>query len=130
MKPTVVHVIRSLGSDQSGRVLRRLVSHDDLREGGIQHIILSLAGQGVRRFSTKHPQAEVRCLKLTRLATLPGVIIRLAAILRRARPNVIMTWDHQANLAATIAAKIGRVDSRRLVWNLSCEKQDFAITSF
>ena len=53
-----------------------------------------------------------------------GPFVRLVRLLRRQRPDLIMTWLYHADLIGTLAGRLARV--RRIVWNLRNSDFDFS----
>lgn len=56
---------------------------------------------------------------------LPLAVARLAALIRRERPDVIQSWLYHADLAATLA-RAAAFSRAPLAWSLRCSDMDFA----
>lgn len=90
-----------------------------------QHqVVISLRDEGVFGGSLRAAGVELHCLHMTGPLTLPPALWKLTKILRKTRPEVVMTWLYHADLMGTLAAFL--TGTRRLVWNLRCSKMDFA----
>jgi glycosyltransferase involved in cell wall biosynthesis len=53
----------------------------------------------------------------------PRAFYELVGLLRRLRPDVLMTWLYHADLLGTLAGRLAGV--RRIIWNVRCSDMDF-----
>lgn len=116
MAPTVVHVIVSLVHGGAERTLTRIVPDGGTDVDGTRHIVVTLRDGGAFR-----PALDARGVQVISLGMRPGPSAllgwwRLVRVLRRARPDLVLTWLYHADLLGTLAAPFAR--SPRLVWNL------------
>jgi glycosyltransferase involved in cell wall biosynthesis len=110
---TVLHLITGLTRGGAETNLARLVtSIDPSRFRSIVVAMLpptplfrELAAQGV----------EMHSLGMRRGLPSPSAVLRVRAIIKRTRPDIIQTWLYHADLLGTVVASSG---SARLVWNI------------
>ena len=122
---TVLHVTTGLGSGGSERMLTRIV----LAQRGAEaprHVVVSLMDEGVFGRSLRDAGVELHCLGMRGGVPSPTAIFRLARIMSRQRPDVVMSWLYHADLLATLAAPLAGVKRNRLIWNLRCSDLDVA----
>jgi glycosyltransferase involved in cell wall biosynthesis len=122
--PTIFHVITTLGFGGAERMLARVIFADQGRKP-IRHVVVSLLGGGYAE-QIRATGVEVHNLGLDRVWRFPGAILRLVRLLRRTRPDVVMTWLYHADFLGTLAVILSGIGSCRLVWNLRCSKLDLA----
>lgn len=97
-------------------MLTRIVPDRGVGEDGAHHTVVSLTRGGV--FAD---DLRARGVPLVELGMRPGRdvvrgLARLVRVLRRARPDVVISWLYHADLLATLAAPLAR--RPRLVWHL------------
>lgn len=112
----VFHIITSLNAGGAERMLTRLVSTPSAE--GVKHSVVSLMDEGV--FG---PEIKGKGVPLHTLGMMQGVpsvraLWRLLQLLRREKPDVLMSWLYHADLMAFIAG--GLLGIRRKYWNLRC----------
>jgi hypothetical protein len=107
----VVHVITGLGAGGAETMLHRLVS---ATRPEIDHTVVSLTDEGVLGPPLRARGVPVVCLRMRRAAAPLGAA-RLAALLRRERPDVVHGWMYHANLVAGTAAALARTP---VVWGI------------
>jgi hypothetical protein len=88
----------------------------DRESGASRQIVVSLTESGAWH-ALQDAGIELHYLGLTKLTRVPGAFVRLIILMRRIRPDVVMTWLNPA--LATIAAVVSGVGAGRVVWNLS-----------
>jgi UDP-N-acetylmuramoyl-tripeptide--D-alanyl-D-alanine ligase len=118
MKPTVLHVIPGLSAGKPAGMLKRLALADQGPDAS-RHVIVSLANDGADRDALQTAGVELHCLGLATLLRGPGALIRLIVLMRRIRPNAVVSWLNRAHLLTTFAAITSGVGTHRLIWNLS-----------
>lgn len=124
MSRTVVHVITGLGRGGAEQMLTQLVLVAARDPDGLRQVVVSLRDAGVHGTALEAAGIELHCLGMRSPLSLPVAVLRLAAILRRARPVLVMTWLYHADLVGILAAAIaGRP---RMIWNLRCSNMDFS----
>jgi glycosyltransferase involved in cell wall biosynthesis len=131
----VMHVITSFGPGGAEIMLCEIVSGMDSTR--FQNEIVSLTG--ILDMADRVQPLGVRVRSLGMNAALPNplLVLRLAQWMRQSKPDVIQTWMYHANLAGSLAARLGgglpvvwgihhstldpRVDKRRtLLINRAC----------
>jgi UDP-N-acetylmuramoyl-tripeptide--D-alanyl-D-alanine ligase len=127
LKLAVLHLITSLRSGQAGFLLEHVVRADRDPHAPRQ-IIISLIDCGDSRHALQNVGVELHCLNVMNPFRLLSVFFRLVILLRRIRPDVVMTWLYQAHLMATLAMLMSGISPRRMVWNLSCSNPNLANT--
>lgn len=129
MPTTVMHVINSLNRGGAERTLASLVTNAasaDTHEQA-KHVIVTLIAGGPFEQEVRSAGIEVHSLRMRRGIPSPRALIRLVALLRRFRPDTVISWLYHADLLATIAVVLaGRP---RLIWNLRGTRKDARQTS-
>lgn len=119
----VVHIITALGSGGAERVLH-LIATGRTKDCDIRHVVVSLTDEGVYGPELRKAGVEVLCLGMQRNRSPLAAFVTLVRIIRRLRPDVIMTWLYHADLMGTLAGRLAGV--RRIIWNVRCSDMDFA----
>jgi glycosyltransferase involved in cell wall biosynthesis len=119
---TVVHIITALGSGGAERMLY-LVASRKAGGDGVRHVVVSLAGPGFYGARLREAGIELHCLRMRRGRLSPRAFYELVGLLRRLRPDVLMTWLYHADLLGTLAGRLAGV--RRIIWNVRCSDMDF-----
>lgn len=114
----VVHVITGLGTGGAEMMLRKLLSRMD--RGAFENVVVSLIDEGTQGPALRAMGVRVVPLGMRSAASAPGALWRLAALLRRERPDLVQSWMHHADLLATLAGRLAGVP--RLVWNIRCSE--------
>jgi glycosyltransferase involved in cell wall biosynthesis len=120
---SVAHIITALGSGGAERVLF-LVATQDSRASGARHVVYSLADEGMYGPQLRLAGVEVHCLGMRSGQASLFAFIRLVKLLRRQKPDIVMTWLYHADLLGTFAAGLAGV--RRIIWNLRCSEFTFS----
>ena len=123
--PTVVHLITGLGGGGAERMLARIAMYAFGPEAPRQ-IVISLMGEGTHGSTLRSAGVELHCLDMRNGLSFFPVLLRLAAIFRRLKPNVLMTWLYHADLVGTLAAMIAGLSMRRVIWNVRCSDMNLA----
>jgi UDP-N-acetylmuramoyl-tripeptide--D-alanyl-D-alanine ligase len=119
MTITVLHVITGLSRGTAERALKRLVlAGEDSSE--LQQVVVTLKDGGVYRQTLQDAGVALHSLNLDKASRLPGAFLRLVALMRSVRPDVVMTWLYHADALGTLAMIMSGVGVNRLVWNVSC----------
>lgn len=100
------------------------------RDGALRHIVIALMDEGLYGKSLREAGVELHCLHMRRGVPTLGALWRLIGVLRRHRPDVIMTWLYHAAMIGTLATVISLLGTKRLVWNLRGADIDFSRSSF
>ena len=125
--PLVLHVITDLVSAGAERALGRLVL-SATRRGHSRHMVVSLMNEGAVGRDLRNAGIELHCLNMKGLLSFPLAVLRLARLMRQARPDVVMTWLYHADMVGTFAALLG--GRPPVVWNLRCSDMDFSHYAF
>lgn len=127
----VLHVITSLHVGGAETMLVKLLAHPPAGESRAD--VVSLTGRGPLAEGVEAAGASVHSLGLRgglgTGASLLAAVPRLAALIRRLRPDVVQTWMYHADLAGALAAPLGGGVGRRpaLVWNVRQASLDPAL---
>jgi glycosyltransferase involved in cell wall biosynthesis len=119
VEKTVLHVITGLRSGGAESMLVRLVVAEN-QVGVAKQVVISLLDDGVNIKRLRDAGIELHCLGLNRFARLPGAFIRLMMLMRRLRPEVVMTWLYHADFIGMVAAIVSGIGAHRVVWNVRC----------
>jgi hypothetical protein len=87
-------------------------------------VVYSLSDDGIYGAELRRSGVEVHCLGMVGGRVPVASFFRLIRLLRKLRPNVIMTWLYHADFVGTLAGRLAGV--RRIVWNLRCSDFDFS----
>jgi glycosyltransferase involved in cell wall biosynthesis len=120
----VAHVITGLGVGGAEMMLYRLLSV--LERPAFEPIVLSLSSPGPIGARIEALGVPVLNLELSRRFPQPWVLARLAAALRRFRPDLVQTWMYHADLLGGAAARL--VTRAPVVWGLHNSTLDPART--
>ncbi len=121
--PTIVHLITGLGTGGAEQMLTRIATYAYGPDAPRQ-IVISLMDEGVYGTSLRAAGVELYFLRMRKGKLSPKAFLMLVRLLRRIRPDVLMTWLYHADLLGILAASLTGV--RRVVWNLRCSEIDFA----
>ncbi len=128
MARTVLHIITGLDGGGAEHMLMRVVLASATQDAPRQ-IVISLLDEGIHGVSLQAAGIDLHCLNMRRgllsLVRLP----RLIALIRRCRPDAIMTWLYHADLIGTLAAILAGMGTRRIIWNLRCSDMGFSYYS-
>ena len=87
----VLHVVAGPRSRGLPPLLTRLVLADRGSHAA-RHIVVSLIEGCTYGHALQDAGVEVHCLGLAKPSRMPGTLIRLIVLMRRIRPDVVMTW--------------------------------------
>ena len=116
---TILHVITGLRSGGAERMLVRLV-FATRAHGTERQLVVSLLDDGEYVEDLRQEGIELHCLGLSKLWHLPAAFIRLVGLMRRVKPDIVMTWLYHADFLGTLAAVASGLGVHRVVWNLRC----------
>ncbi|APG88687.1 lipopolysaccharide biosynthesis protein WbpT (plasmid) [Sinorhizobium americanum CCGM7] len=111
----IMHVITNFTASAGAEtMLARL-----LQGSADEHIVVvSLIGVSDRnRNLADNPRVAYVSLAASSLGALPGAILRLARLIRKKRPDVILCWMYHAMIVGTIAAQMAR-SGAAVYWNV------------
>ncbi len=118
----MVHIITGLNSGGAERMLTRIVTADI----GQKQTVISLMNEGVYGAEIKAAGIAVHCLKLDMKLPNPLILLRLAYLLKKLRPDVVMTWLYHADLLGLVAAKLAGINKDKIIWNIRCSDMDLS----
>ena len=110
----VCHLITTLDVGGAELMLARLVEGMD--RDRFASSVISLVEPGPVAARIRDAGVRVRTLGLRRGRPSAAAVVRLAAMLRALRPDVLQTWLYHADLLGLIAGRLAGV--RRVVWNV------------
>lgn len=126
---TVMHIINELDAGGAERVLTRIACHNARNSDpdAPRQIVVSLMDEGVYGPDLIEAGVELHCLGMTSgIRDLPAAIFRLSRLMRREKPDAIMSWLYHSDFIATLAAVLSGRGTRRLAWNIRCAEMDLA----
>jgi glycosyltransferase involved in cell wall biosynthesis len=118
---TVLHIITGLGSGGAERMMTRIATSS----GEVRHVVVSLVDGGFFDRDLTFAGVEYHCLKLNRIWDTPRAFLELTGLIRKFRPDTVMTWLYHADFLGTLAAITCRLGTRKVIWNLRCSVLDF-----
>lgn len=121
MTVKVLHLISGLGTGGAERMLTRLVTRMEALD--IAQGVISMTGPGTFGPAITAAGVPLHDLGMARGRLDPRAVGRLVGLLRRERPDVLMTWLYHADLLGTVAALVPGT-ARALAWNLRCSDMD------
>jgi len=104
-KLKVLHVITGLGTGGAEMMLYKLLSRTD--QGRFLPEVISLTDMDDLAGSISELGIPVHCLGMRRQSPNPWYLLKLIAMIRRQKPDVIQTWMYHADLIGGLAAKLG-----------------------
>jgi glycosyltransferase involved in cell wall biosynthesis len=113
----VLHIITGLDRGGAETMLTRLVTHHSA-----QSIVVSLTSEGALGAILREAGVTVVGLGMPRRRVSLPALLRLIALLREEKPDIVQTWLYHADFAGMLAALFVR--GPRLVWNLRCSDMD------
>ena len=116
----ILHLITGLGSGGAERMLTRIATHDF--GGETRQVVVSLIDDNVHAGTLRDAGVEVHSMGMRRGRPDWGQVPQLAKLIRRLRPDLIMTWLYHADLMGTLAAPLS--GSPAVVWCLRCSNLD------
>jgi glycosyltransferase involved in cell wall biosynthesis len=103
----ILHIITSLATGGANMALCKLLEYQQI--GRCRHHVLSLMRGGALRERVLATGAEVEDVGLRRGRVSVAAAIRLAAVVRRGRPDLVQGWMYHGNVAATLGSwSLGR----------------------
>ncbi|MBO6771405.1 MULTISPECIES: glycosyltransferase [unclassified Thalassospira] len=124
-----MHIINELDAGGAERVLTRIACHNARNSDpdAPRQIVVSLMDEGVYGPDLIEAGVELHCLGMTSgIRDLPAAIFRLSRLMRREKPDAIMSWLYHSDFIATLAALLSGRGTRRLAWNIRCAEMDLA----
>ena len=112
----VLHVITGANVGGAETMLARLVERRAAAPD-IEPAVATLTPPGPAGARIAAAGAPVHDLGLRSLAHAPAALARLAALVRRTRPDLLMGWMHHAQLAATLAVRLAGPPTP-VIWNV------------
>jgi glycosyltransferase involved in cell wall biosynthesis len=110
----ITHVIGSLALGGAERSMCALGVRGDLQSTETR--VITLLDGGPLRQSLEDQGIVVESLAMRRSVPDPFAILRLARLLRRGRPDIVVTWLDHSNVLGGLAARLaGRIP---VVWNI------------
>jgi glycosyltransferase involved in cell wall biosynthesis len=122
----VLHVITGL---QLGGAERMLVALATARHPALEHRVVSLLGGGAFAEPLRAAGVPLLELGMSRRWPGPGGPARLAAAIRRLRPDIVQGWLYHGDLAALAGLALSGLRRRTaLLWGLQCS--DLALARY
>ncbi len=121
--PLVCHVITSTAAGGAENQLLQLVRGGE--QTGVRHRVICLGREGVLAPELARAGSHPLCLGLE---PGPGALLRglprLAALLRRLRPELVQSWLYHADLMGLLASRLAGCPP--LIWTLRCSDMDLS----
>jgi glycosyltransferase involved in cell wall biosynthesis len=114
----VTHVITGLETGGAEMMLYNLLSHID--RSIVETEVVSMTYKGSVGEQIEMLGIPVRELGMERGSPNPWYVFRLAAWLRKSRPNIVQTWMYHANLVGGVAAKL--IGGMPVVWGIHASR--------
>ncbi|RJX31651.1 MAG: glycosyltransferase [Desulfarculus sp.] len=120
----VLHVITTTTVGGAEVQLARLIAASDPRR--FQHLVVGLTPEGLLAGEMRRAGAQVLSLDLEP-SLHKGVagLLRLVAIMRNQRPDLVQGWMYHANLMALLASRLAGV--RPVIWGLRCSDMNLGL---
>ena len=111
----ILHVITNFTASAGAETMLARLLHESTDE---RIVVVSLIGVSERnRRLADNPRVAYVSLGAASLAALPGAILRLARLMRKEQPDVILCWMYHAMVAGTLAAGMAR-HRAPVFWNV------------
>lgn len=110
----IVHIITGLSADGAQTMLFRIISCMDRER--FENIVISLSDEGIIGSRIKAGGFRLFCIGMRSFFQSPQVLWKLAAIIRKIKPDIIQGWMYHGNIAALAAAALS--GSIPVVWNI------------
>jgi glycosyltransferase involved in cell wall biosynthesis/uncharacterized membrane protein YbhN (UPF0104 family) len=121
----VLHVITSLDRGGAETMLKNLTRI--ARDGGREHAVATLVSDSAMARDVRRSGTPLVELGFSRNFPNPIGLFRLAAMIRRFRPDIVQGWMYHGDLTALIAVYLsGRRRKTKLVWGVRCSDMDFS----
>lgn len=120
----VLHVITGLGTGGAERMLARIATYP-YPSHEVRQSVISLTDGGEQADVLRAAGVSVTSLGMRRGIPSPAAVWRLVGLIRRERPDAIMTWLYHADLIGTLAATLA--SRQGIVWNIRCSEFDLSL---
>lgn len=110
----ITHIITGLNTGGAETMLYKLLSNIDRTK--FEPMVLSLTDIGSIGKKIEKLGISVKALGMKRGVPDPRFVFRLAAILKKEKPDLVQTWMYHADLIGGLAAKLVR--NIPVVWNI------------
>lgn len=111
---SITHIISGLNTGGAETMLYKLLSNIDRTKFELK--VLSLTDIGSIGKKIEKLGISVKALDMKRGVPDPRYVFRLAAILKKEKPDLVQTWMYHADLIGGLAAKLVR--NIPIVWNI------------
>lgn len=118
----ILHLITGLSRGGAETMLARLVTHMD--PARFASVVVSLTDESGLGPELREAGIPVLALGMKRGRPSASAILRLREIIRRERPQLLLTWLYHADLLGLLIAALS--PGLPLVWNLRCSNMDLA----
>ncbi len=96
-----------------------------LQGRGFQQHVVSLRGHGLRAEDLEKLGIPVTCVHMSSPVRAIGELLKIIALVRRLRPNVIQGWMYHGDIVASLAHRLAPCRSqRRLFWGIRASNMD------
>jgi len=114
MSKGIIHIITGLNTGGAETMLYKLLFNIDRTK--FEPMVLSLTDIGSIGKKIEKLGISVKALGMKRGVPDPRYVFRLAAILKKEKPDLVQTWMYHADLIGGLAAKLVR--NIPIVWNI------------
>jgi glycosyltransferase involved in cell wall biosynthesis len=112
----LVHVINTLDLGGAEMTLCQLTTQMDQTLYDI--VVISMKGQDLLAASLRDRNIRVYSLQIRNILHAPWKLWRLFRILRREKPDLLMSWLHISDLTAFVVGGLAGIST--IIWNLRC----------
>lgn len=112
LRMKIMHLITILEDGGAEAVLYRLCANDRQNH----HVVISLQGPGKYGPMLEAAGVDVHCLDMPAGRLTGSGVMRLFALLRRQRPDLLQTWMYHADLTGGVIGRLAGV--KRIYWNI------------
>ncbi|XEN33255.1 glycosyltransferase involved in cell wall biosynthesis (plasmid) [Ensifer sp. WSM1721] len=111
----IMHVITNFTASAGAETMLARLLHGSADE---RIVVVSLIGVSDRnRNLADNPRVTYVSLAASSLTALPGAILRLARLIRKERPDVILCWMYHAMIVGVLASRMARCGAP-VYWNI------------
>lgn len=103
----ILHIITGLGDGGAEGVLTRLA----INSSHLEHIIISLTGEGKYGAHLRRSGIEVHCLNMRRSFNSAFAVWHLFKLVKSIKPDVVQTWMYHSDFLGGIVAKFAGIDN-------------------
>lgn len=120
----IMHVITGLPAGGAENMLFRIATHPSPSDHQVEQIVVSLQDKGALGNSLLEQGVPLYILKISGPYSFFKALITLARLIRKEKPDAIMSWLYHADFVTTLACLLSGNGTRKLAWNMRCAYMD------